>query len=87
MKPDRRGMFPPSLGARTAFRVPRRHRQDAAQEAWLAFVTGEDADMAVWSYVKKTERQEARCTCFSQLEEEQRDRIFQETFYKKSLKS
>ena len=68
MKPDRLPALPPSLRRGTIDRIPRQLLDDAAQEAWAAHLVGEDPNVAVWKYLKRTARYEARVVCFSQLD-------------------
>lgn len=69
--PRPRQLGPPTLAGTTAVRVPFRWREDAMQEAWLAYLEGRDANAAVWAYVTRVRRRETRCPCFSQLAPEQ----------------
>lgn len=71
--------LPSALGGGTLLRIPRRHRADALQEAWVAHLTGQDPSAAVWAYVKRTDRAERKSQSFSQLDEDQQRRIFFET--------
>jgi len=79
MKPNTLPALPPSLRRGTIRRIPRQLREDAAQEAWAAHLAGENADAAVWKYVKQAARDETRMVCFSQLAPKVLQRIYDET--------
>ena len=76
MKPDTLPALPPSLRRGTIGRIPRHLLDDAAQEAWAAHLAGQDANAAVWKYLKRTARHEARVVCFSQLDPKVLQRIY-----------
>jgi len=78
MKADTLPALPPSLRRGTVCRIPRCCIEDAAQEAWLAHLAGDDADAAVWRYVKQTQRRRKRIVCFSQLDPKVLHRIYNE---------
>jgi hypothetical protein len=71
-------LLPPSLDDRTVARAPARHRRDAVQEAWLAYLRKKNPNTAVSGYVRRVHRAEQRTQCFSQLELEEQDRIARE---------
>lgn len=71
--------FPPVVDGAMVRRIPLRHRRDAAQEAWVAHLSGEDANATLWAYVKRQMRVEQRCQCFSQLDPLQWRIILSET--------
>jgi len=52
-------MLPPHVLAQLEH-VPPRHREDAYQEAWVAFLSGEDPVAAIWRYAKSEYRAERR---------------------------
>ena len=58
--------LPPGLDSRHILRVPKRHREDAIQEAWLAHVEGRDPLRAIWRYAKQEYRHERRQIDLSQ---------------------
>jgi len=76
MKPNTLPALPPSLRSGTVCRIPRQLLDDAAQEAWAAHLAGNDANAAVWKYVKRTARQNKRMVCFSQLDPKILQRIY-----------
>ena len=76
MKPATLPALPPSLRRGTIRRIPRQLMDDAAQEAWAAHLAGDDANAAVWKYVKRTARHEMRVICFSQLDPKALQRIY-----------
>ena len=71
MNPER-AILPKGLSRLSLLRTPKRHREDAYQEAWLAFLQGRDPATAVRSYVGRESRYEGRVTLFSQLDGEDR---------------
>jgi hypothetical protein len=71
--------IPAALDGGTVMRIPRRYREDAVQEAWVAHLAGRDPNAAVWAYVKRRARTERKSLPFSQLDEDQQRLIFQET--------
>jgi hypothetical protein len=74
----RRLILPSSLDERTVARVRRRDRDDAVQEAWLAYLRKRNPNTAIAAYVNLRRRQEARCTCFSDLDPDRLDAILSE---------
>ena len=69
---------PATLDGRTVSRVPRRHLDDAVQQAWLACLRKKNPNTAAASYVNFVHRRESRVTCFSQLDPDEWDRIYYE---------
>ena len=68
----------PNLDGNTVLRIPPPHVQDAVQEAWVAYLAGQDPDLAIWSYLARLRRAERRYVCFSQLEPREQERIYSE---------
>lgn len=60
--------MPPTVRRGTIGRIPRYCMEDAVQEAWAAHLAGADSNLAVWRYVKQTQRRRRRTVCFSQLD-------------------
>ncbi len=52
--------FPTGMSAADFARIPERHREDAMQEAWLAYLRGEDVRKYVHAFVVKEQRHERR---------------------------
>jgi len=61
------GLLPPTLDTRVLRRVAAVDREDALQEAWVAYLEAGGANAAVWGFVKLLQRTRRRCACFSQL--------------------
>jgi len=64
---DRRSVLPPGLTDDDIGRIPAEHREDAIQEAWVAYLEaqrsgedGFDARRAVWRYVQRERRHNRR---------------------------
>lgn len=76
--PGADAFLPRSLDDRTVSRVPRRHVEDAVQEAWVAYLRAKNPNTAVAGYLNLVQRREERCVCFSQLEAEEWVRIYYE---------
>jgi hypothetical protein len=70
--------LPPTLTGVTVLRIPRPLHDDAVQEAWVAYLAGQDPNLAVWSYLARLHRSERRCVCFSQMEPKELERIYSE---------
>lgn len=65
-------LYPPPLTSRDFRYVPARHRPDAIQEAWVAFLELRDARAAVARFVQRARRHEARQVPGSQLRSDAR---------------
>jgi len=50
--------YPPGTDASTFARIPRRHREDAIQEAWVAHLEGDDPAKAASRYASTECRRE-----------------------------
>jgi len=72
------GPLPPSLDGKTVIRIPRSDLEDATQEAWAAYLSGEDPNVAVWAYLQRTRRQARRVIFFSEMTPEQCRRMLGE---------
>jgi hypothetical protein len=70
---------PPGLDERTVSRIPRRHIDDAVQEAWLAYLRGKNPNTAAARYVNRAQRHERRFECFSELDADQWIKLYEET--------
>ncbi len=55
--------------------IPYRHREDALQEAWLAYLEGKNPIMAVKGYWNRERRHERREAPFSQVKSEQIEEV------------
>ena len=55
--------------------TPERHREDAIQEAWVAYLEGRDAARAANRYQMNELRYERRHIPFSQLDEAEREEL------------
>jgi len=66
---------PASLDGRTVRRIPRRHREDAIQQAWLATLRKKNPNTAASAYVNSVRRREARIQCFSQIQSREWDKV------------
>lgn len=64
--------FPPGFDAWIWLRIPRRHRADAVQEAWLAYLDGKSPNTAARNYLTRERLFEVRHWTISQLTETQR---------------
>ncbi len=71
--------MPPTMGRGIVSRIPRYCMEDAVQEAWAAHLAGADANLAVWRYVKQTQRCRKRAVCFSQLDSKTSRRLHNRT--------
>lgn len=60
-------MYPPNLTAQDFRQVPSRFREEAIQEAWVAYLEGRNPLRRVWAFVKVQRHREARQVCGSQL--------------------
>jgi len=70
--------LPPSMDDRTLMRIPSRYRDDAAQEAWLAYLAHRNPNTAAAAYMNRCRRREARWRCFTDLDSELLDAILHE---------
>jgi len=73
-----RGGLPPSLDGKTLVRIPRCDLEDATQEAWAAYLSGQDPNVAVWAYLQRTRRYARRTIFFSEMTTEQGRRVLGE---------
>ena len=62
--------LPPNLPERYIHKVAKRHREDAIQEAWVAYLQGQDPINAIWRYAKQEYRHERRQIDISQVNDE-----------------
>jgi len=60
-------MYPPNLTARDFRYIPSRFREEAIQEAWVAYLQGHNPLRRVWAFVKLQRRRRFRQVCGSQL--------------------
>ena len=63
--------LPPNLKQSTIDSLPARHREDAIQEAWVAYLSGKSPNAAAKNYVAKETKHEKRTTPASQLHDNQ----------------
>jgi len=68
----KRVILPPGLGRLSLLRTPKRHREDAYQQAWVAFLEGRDPTNELRKYVRHELQHEEQMIPFSQLADEDR---------------
>ena len=67
--------LPPNLKQSTIDSLPARHREDAIQEAWVAYLSGKSPAAAATNYVKREKKLERREKPFSKLDEQEQTQV------------